>query len=74
MAAPAVAAAGAAVALYFSYRRSLACGSAVDTAELQEAATRVHFKDTYQAPNTWLEAMYFFAEALRYILTNDAKH
>lgn len=66
MAAPAVAAAGAAVALYFSYRARVAsCGVAGAGSELSPLTGNNAFRESFQAPNTWLEALFFFAEALR---------
>jgi hypothetical protein len=72
MAAP-VAAAGAAVALYFWARRnnSLLCGfsgaggEAVASAAALPAGGR-HFRGAHKAPNGTLDALYFLAEALRY--------
>lgn len=69
MAAPAVAAAGAAVALYFYSRtKSTGCvgpGHGVRCGPDGRPIKGQHFQTVYQAPNTWVEAMYFFAEALR---------
>ncbi|KAK9825386.1 hypothetical protein WJX81_007825 [Elliptochloris bilobata] len=64
MAAP-VAAAGAAVALYFWARRnnSLLCGFAGPSAG---AAATLPLSGRHRAPNGTLDALYFLAEALRY--------
>ena len=61
-----MAAAGAAVAFYFYSRRVKMCGFGGrngDEAEPENMAS--HFEGAYQAPSTWMEAMFFFAEALR---------
>lgn len=76
MASPAVAAAGAAVAVYFYHRRSplfsygassaTAAGSSDGSAA--GAATQAPESQPFMrhtGPSTWLEALYFFAEALR---------
>lgn len=60
MSATAVAAAGAAVAYYFyTWRRGRAPAS--DATDV-ETHVRAH-----REPNTWMEALYFFAEGLRYV-------
>ena len=70
MAASSVAAAGAAVAVYFYNRRSplFTCGAAPsaddDGSEQQPSEERAFLRHT--GPNNWLEALYFFAEALRH--------
>lgn len=61
-----MAAAGAAVALYFSYKRATTAPGGEATLDAPSTPTTVHFKDAHQAPNTYLESLYFFAEALRY--------
>ena len=69
MAASSVAAAGAAVAIYFYNRRSplFSCGAAQsvddDSGEQDPSEERAFLRHT--GPNNWLEALYFFAEALR---------
>ncbi len=68
MAASSVAAAGAAVAVYFYNRRSplFTCGaapSADDDSDQEPSEERAFLRHT--GPNNWLEALYFFAEALR---------
>ena len=69
MAASSVAAAGAAVAIYFYNRRSplFSCGAAPsadeDSGEQEPSEERAFLRHT--GPNNWLEALYFFAEALR---------
>ncbi len=69
MAAP-VAAAGAAVALYFWARRnnSLLCGFASPSTEGAVALplSGRHFRGAHKPPNGTLDALYFLAEALRY--------
>ena len=74
-----MAAAGAAVALYFSYNRATtAPGVGEASLDAPSTPTTVHFKDAHQAPNTYLESLYFFAEALRYsflqVLEIPTKH
>ena len=70
MAASSVAAAGAAVAVYFYNRRSplFTCGTAPsaddDVSDQEPSEERAFLRHT--GPNNWLEALYFFAEALRY--------
>lgn len=59
-----VAAAGAAVAFYFYSRRVKICGFGRGD-EVGPVDSSSHFEGAYQAPSTWVEAMYFFAEALR---------
>lgn len=61
-----MAAAGAAVALYFSYKRATAAPGSEASLDVPSTPSTVHFKDAHQAPNTYLESLYFFAEALRY--------
>ena len=61
-----MAAAGAAVALYFSYKRATTAPGSEASLDAPSTPTTVHFKDAHQAPNTYLESLYFFAEALRY--------
>ena len=58
-----VAAAGAAVAFYFYSKKLPFCGVAGNPGN--GASASEHFEGTYQAPATWMEALYFFAEALR---------
>ena len=76
MAASSVAAAGAAVAVYFYNRRSplFTCGTAPsvddDGSEQQPSEERAFLRHT--GPDNWLEALYFFAEALRCRLCSDA--
>lgn len=70
MAAQAVAAAGAAVVFYFysqrSSHRALLCGFGGDRETLRSlGANPARFTNAHQAPSTWMEALYFFAEALR---------
>ena len=60
-----VAAAGAAVAFYLYSRKLQVCGFGGNPQEGQ-ATSEQHFEGTYQAPSTWIEALYFFAEALRW--------
>ena len=40
-------------------------GQQSDTDATVAAMQGTHFKDSFQAPNTWMEALYLFAEALR---------
>jgi hypothetical protein len=59
---------GAGVALYFFSRRVRVCGfggHADGTPASSSRQAAGAFKDSYKAPNNWLEALYFFAEALR---------
>ncbi|KAK9793715.1 hypothetical protein WJX73_006410 [Symbiochloris irregularis] len=68
----AVAAAGAAVVLYFYSQRSnrnTLCGFGGGERQALRSfgANPARFRDAHQAPSTWLEALYFFAEALRYM-------
>lgn len=70
MAAPvAVAAAGLSIAGFF-YRRQIFCaGFAPDNVDSNEESgvpENNHFSGKHEAPQSWLEAMYFLAEALRY--------
>ncbi|DBA73228.1 TPA: hypothetical protein ACH3X1_011294 [Trebouxia sp. C0004] len=69
----AVAAAGAAVALYFSYKKATTnlATDGESPRSVPAIPSTVHFKDAHQAPNTWLEALYFFAEALRYMYSES---
>ncbi|KAK9804709.1 hypothetical protein WJX72_001137 [[Myrmecia] bisecta] len=62
-AAPVVGVALGAAAAYIYTRR--VSSLAADTDGL--APSTAHFRDAYQPPSTWLEALYFFTEALRYI-------
>ncbi len=56
-----VAAAGVAVAVYFYSRRAGgACAPGVAAAAPVE-----RFRHHSHAPNTWLESLYYFAEAIR---------
>lgn len=61
-----MAAAGAAVAFYFYTRKLKVCGFGGNPEDGQDSADQ-HFEGAYQAPSTWIEALYFFAEALRSI-------
>jgi hypothetical protein len=66
MASLSVAAAGASVAIYFFTRRRLAtCGFGGSVDGDPDAPQRLAFKNAYKPPNSWLEALFFFAEALR---------
>ena len=69
MAAQAVAAAGAAVVFYFYSQRSnraALCGFGGEREALRSfGASPARFSNAHQAPSTWMEALYFFAEALR---------
>ena len=51
----------------FSWRRASCkvAGQQSDTDATVAALQGTHFKDSFQAPNTWMEALYLFAEALR---------
>ncbi len=51
----------------FSWRRASCkvAGQQADTEATMAAMQGTHFKDSFQAPNTWMEALYLFAEALR---------
>lgn len=60
-----VAAAGAAVAFYFYSRRVRVCGFGGRKEDLAPDTASAHFEGAYQAPSTWMEALLFFAEALR---------
>ena len=60
-----VAAAGAAVAFYFYSKRVRLCGFGGRVSEPASLDSSNHFEGAYQAPSTWVEALYFFAEALR---------
>jgi hypothetical protein len=62
-----VAAAGAAVAFYFYSRRVKVCGFGGRREETEPENMSSHFEGAYQAPSTWMEALYFFAEALRLV-------
>lgn len=65
MSATAVAAAGAAVAYYFyTWRRRGTPQS--ETPKDVETHVRAH-----REPNTWMEALYFFAEGLRYAMGQE---
>lgn len=66
-----MAAAGAAVALYFSYKRASTASEGDAALDAPSTPTTVHFKDAHQAPNTYLESLYFFAEALRYMYSES---
>ena len=69
MATEAVAAAGAAVVWYFYSRRERGaiCGFGGRTAAGSQPAVppAIRFSKAHQPPSTWMEALYFFAEALR---------
>jgi hypothetical protein len=59
-------AAGVAVAVYFySRRRGGTCGPADASEEVQPVE---RFRHHSHAPNTWLEALFYFAEAIRRVL------
>ena len=57
-------AAGVAVAVYFySRRRGGTCGPSDASEEVQPVE---RFRHHSHAPNTWLEALFYFAEAIRW--------
>ena len=59
-------AAGVAVAVYFySRRRGGSCGPPDASEEVQPVE---RFRHHSHAPNTWLEALFYFAEAIRWVL------
>ena len=60
-----MAAAGAAVAFYFYSRRVRVCGFGGRRDDIEPESVSSHFEGAYQAPSTWMEALLFFAEALR---------
>ncbi|EIE19233.1 alpha/beta-hydrolase [Coccomyxa subellipsoidea C-169] len=64
-----VAAVGASVAVYFFSRRITACGfgGATDGNPIPGVRTSGAFQNAHKAPNNWLEALFFFAEALRFM-------
>lgn len=65
-----MAAAGAAVAFYFYSRRVKVCGFGGRRDDIEPESASSHFEGAYQAPSTWMEALLFFAEALRYFHPN----
>ena len=70
MASISVATAGASVALYFFSRRFAVCGfGGGSTDEAAGVPQRLAFRNAHKPPNSWLEALFFFAEALRYSCT-----
>ena len=58
---------GAAVALYLYRARLGQCGfgGRGDGRPFRPMEAAPHFEGAYQAPNNWVEALYFFTEALR---------
>ena len=57
---------GVAVAVYFySRRRGGTCGPSDASEDVQPVE---RFRHHSHAPNTWLEALFYFAEAIRWVL------
>ncbi len=65
MAGVGVAAVGASIALYFYSRRVWACGFDGRANGPSLRPNTGLFKGAHKAPNSWLEGLFFFAEALR---------
>ena len=53
------------MAFYFYSRRVRMCGFGGRVDDIASGDSSSHFEGAYQAPSTWVEALYFFAEALR---------
>lgn len=65
-----MAAVGASVAVYFFSRRITACGIGGRPDGRPNSGVKASgaFQNAHKAPNNWLEALFFFAEALRYVV------